>query len=90
MATEIQLDIFEEAAKDTTAQKIKAEDENYQTRKASIQREIASTEEALSDPDISWQDKKEYEGDLRQYERDLRDLETSHQNNLEKLYAKQK
>ena len=69
-----ELDVFEEDKK----QRLQAENQQYEIRKANINRDISTTEEALKDPDILWQDQKEYESDLRQYERDLEALEAEH------------
>lgn len=79
-----QLDIFAEENKQT---KLQEENVQYEKRKASINRDISTTEEALKDPDILWQDQKEYESDLRQYERDLEALEREHTQAVARIMA---
>ena len=79
-----QLDVFVEAGKQA---KLQEENDQYEQRKASINREIAETEAALKDPDVLWQDKKEYEGDLTQYRRDLENLETMHTQAVARINA---
>ena len=92
MAREIQLDIFEEAQKeiDSTATKIKQENESYEKKRTEIQKDIISTERALKEEELSWQDRSEYEKDLQEYQRDLASLEKMHQKIIAGLSENQK
>ena len=89
MATEIQLDIFEEHKKDDLTQKIREEDKSYEKRKAELIAERDATEQRLGDSDLSWQDRKEYQDDLQDYQRELESLEKTHRKTLDELRAKQ-
>lgn len=89
MATEIQLDIFEEHKKDDLTQKIREEDKSYEKRKAELIAERDATEKRLGDSDLSWQDRKEYQDDLQDYQRELESLEKAHRKTLDELCAKQ-
>ena len=89
MATEIQLDIFEEHKKDDLTQKIREEDKSYEKRKAELIAERDATEQRLGDSDLSWQDRKEYQDDLQDYQRELESLEKAHRKTLDELRAKQ-
>ena len=89
MATEIQLDIFEEAKKDEIAQKIKAEDESYEKQRKSLVSQIDSLEESIRSDD-DWLGSTEDRNELNQLRNDLRYLEESHKKIISELSEKQK
>lgn len=80
-----QLDMFHQAEQDNIVEKLSKENTEYERKKASLQQEIESTERALNESDVAWQDRREYEDDLRQAQQDLKNLEESHILNVKKI-----
>ena len=80
-----QLDMFRQAEQDAIAERLSKENTEYEKRKTILQQEIESTERALNESDVAWQDRREYEDDLRQAQQDLKNLEESHILNVKKI-----